>query len=301
MLPKVSVAIPSYNQKDFLRECLESVLAQDYQNLEIVVSDDGSTDGTQEMLKEYDKKYPGLFKLVLNEKNQGITANNNTAYFNCTGKYIAWVDGDDLMFPGKIRKQVELMESHPNCVFCFHNLEVFDSDSGKVIKYYLDPKRKFPPQGRNVENIVKFGGFVGRASQFFRRSACPPQGFDNRMTRSADWLFMIETASKGETKYIPEVLGRFRWHQNNVTKKIGSDLSTKFLTLGIVEWKLPHLAKYARLCRSRYLYSIAVEKILNHREKEGRSILLESLRQGWVSWKWIFWYLNSWLKFGFPK
>jgi glycosyltransferase involved in cell wall biosynthesis len=98
-LPLVSLAIITYNQKDYLRECIESVLSQDYENIEIVIADDCSTDGTQDMLREYDKKYPNKFVLKLSERNQGITANSNLALFACCGKYIAMTGGDDIFLP----------------------------------------------------------------------------------------------------------------------------------------------------------------------------------------------------------
>lgn len=66
--PSVSVAIITYNQREFLRECIDSILNQDYSNFEIVVADDASTDGTQDMLREYDRKHPGKFVLKLGEK-----------------------------------------------------------------------------------------------------------------------------------------------------------------------------------------------------------------------------------------
>ncbi len=100
-LPLVSVAVITYNQKEFLRECIESILAQDYPNLEIVIADDASSDGTQDMLRDYDVQFPDKFVLKLAGRNQGITANSNEAHFACTGKYIAWMGGDDLMLPGK--------------------------------------------------------------------------------------------------------------------------------------------------------------------------------------------------------
>ena len=101
--PLVSVAVITYNQKSYLRDCVESILAQDYPNIEIVVADDCSTDGTQDMLHEYKKNHPGMFVLKFVEKNQGITPNSNLAYFSCTGRYIAWIGGDDLMLPGNQR------------------------------------------------------------------------------------------------------------------------------------------------------------------------------------------------------
>ena len=297
MSPKVSVAIPSYEQKDFLRETIESVLMQDYDNLEIIVSDNASTDGTREMLLEYESKYPGLFKLIFQKKNLGIRANHNSAYLACTGQYMAWLDGDDLMLPGRIKKQVAVMESNPNCVVCIHNIEVFDSDSGKVLEYYYDLKDRFPNRIQGVEKFLQYGGYAPGPGRMFRLSACPPQGFDDRITNTCDFLFLIDTAVKGEIKYIPEVLGRYRIHGQNVTLTTGGDFTDRLISLALVETKYPHLWKYSRLCRAFYLYGLAVQKILNRQGKEARPLLIESLRQGWVSWKWFGWFLNSWLEF----
>ena len=94
----------TYNQKNYLKECIDSILSQDYENIEIIIADDYSKDGTQDMLKEYNQKYPNKFILKLSERNQGITKNSNLAHFACNGKYIAWMGGDDLMLPSKIIK-----------------------------------------------------------------------------------------------------------------------------------------------------------------------------------------------------
>src|SRR5205085_10493128 len=125
--PLVSVAVVTYNQKDLLKECLESILAQDYSNFEVVVADDGSTDGSQEMARSYAEKSCAPFKLVFAEKNRGITANQNAALRGSSGKYISWIAGDDLMLPGKLSKQVAFLESNPEFVICYHDLDIFDS------------------------------------------------------------------------------------------------------------------------------------------------------------------------------
>src|SRR5690606_18656769 len=150
--PLVSIAIITYNQKEFLKECIESCLAQDYPNLEIVVADDGSTDGTHDLLNDYDMKHPDKFVLRLSKENQGITKNSNAAHFACTGKYVAWIGGDDLMLPGKISKQVEFMEMNPDCTICYHDMDVFDSDSNETI--YIQSKRVRPREG-SVKYYIK--------------------------------------------------------------------------------------------------------------------------------------------------
>jgi len=296
MLPKVSVAIITYNQKQYLYECIESVLSQDYPNLEIVVADDCSTDGTQDMLKSYQAKYPSLFKLILSEKNEGITSNSNKAFFACSGKYIAWMGGDDLMLPGKLIKQVMYLEERPLHVLCYHDLEVFDSNTGKILRYYNSGRGRIRPREGSGYKLIRYADFMGASSVMTRRLACPKDGFDLRLPIASDWLFWIETAINGYIGYIPEVLGRYRIHQNNISIHRSGDCFEEMLTLAIIESKYPHLVKHCRPARARILYSFAVNKILENQGNLGRQLLVESLKYGWVSWKWIGWLLISYKK-----
>lgn len=215
--PLVSVAIITYNQKEFLRECIESCLNQDYQNFEIVVADDGSSDGTHEMLLGYEDKYPSIFKLILSVENKGITANSNSAHFACSGKYIAWMGGDDLMMPGKLSKQVKFMEENLYCSISYHDHIVFDSFSGKDL--CLSSEKTKPREG-GLEVLVKYGCFNGGSSTMVRRSSTPVHGFDSRLIYSSDWLYWIQTLEGGgNILHIKEILGKYRVHGNNITKK----------------------------------------------------------------------------------
>lgn len=237
--PLVSVAIITYNQKEYLRECIESCLVQDYPNFEIVIADDCSTDGTQDMLREYEAAYPSKFILRLAEKNQGITPNSNAAHFACSGKYIAWMGGDDLMLPGKITKQVEFMENNPDCTICYHNLDVFDSKTNKTL-YFFNDKLKL---NGNIKTAIRYGTFNGACSNIVRAEKTPVHGFDNRLPVASDWLYWVETLSNGGTiNYIDDVLGRYRRHSNNITRK--EDFVTQneldhFLSCQIILAKFP--------------------------------------------------------------
>ena len=213
--PLVSVAIIAYNQKEFLRECLDSILAQDYDNIEIVVADDCSTDGTQEFLRAYQVESPRKLVLRLAESNQGITLNSNAAHFACTGKYIAWIGGDDLMLPGKISAQVDIMEASPVVALCYHDLDVFDSDSDASLGLMSQVSR--PRTGR-FRDVVAFGTFNGACATMVRGSATPPDGFDERLPIASDWKFWMDSlTSGGEVYYIDRVLGRYRRHGKNIT------------------------------------------------------------------------------------
>lgn len=215
-LPLVSVAIVTYNQKDFLQACIESALAQDYPNIEIVVADDGSRDGSHEMLHDYAARYPGRFVLRLSASNQGITPNSNLAHFACSGKYIAWTGGDDLLLPGKISKQVAHMEAHPHCSVCYHNLDVFQSETDATL-YFFNERTKL---SGDVRTAIRHGTFNGACSTMVRRERTPKHGFNPAIPVASDWLYWVETLHNGgEIHYLDEVLGRYRRHHNNVTRE----------------------------------------------------------------------------------
>ena len=210
--------VVTYNQKNFIGECLDSILAQDYENIEIVVADDFSTDGTREILQEYKNKYPNKFVLKFADKNQGITKNSNLALFACSGKYICPFAGDDVFLPGKISKQVKYMEKNPQCTISYHNVEVFDSDTNKTMFYYND-RQKIIKSG-TIKESIKHGVFNSGLSNMIRKDLIPKIGYDERVPVASDWLFYVDVLANGGTiDYIDEILGRYRRHTNNITKQ----------------------------------------------------------------------------------
>ena len=113
---KLSVGILTYNQEKYIRQCLDSVLMQKVDfDYEIVVGDDASTDGTQDILRDYAKHYPGKFVLLLGEKNEGISMNYKKVLTACKGEYVALCEGDDYWTDmTKLQKQVDFLENHPD-------------------------------------------------------------------------------------------------------------------------------------------------------------------------------------------
>lgn len=271
-LPLVSVALHSYNQKDWLVECIESILAQDYPNMEIVVADDGSTDGSQDVLREYEKKYSDKFVLCFSDKNRGIADNCNMALSNCKGKYMAHFDGDDVMLPGKISKQVAFMEQNPDCVICYHNMEVFNSDTGDRLGLYYNKKRSMDG---DVRMVLKYGSLIG--TSMFRADGLPKHGFNLNLPGEPGWLFMIETLANGGTvNYIDEVLGIYRRHSSNASapsEYVSQNDLDSLNTCNIVIAKYPHLFSEAM-----YVYSMRLYKLRKKKEINYRSALMSSLK-----------------------
>ena len=137
----VSICCITYNHAPYIRRCLEGFLMQKTTfPFEIIINDDCSTDGTTEIIKEYADKYPDLFVPIFHEENQyqkgvrGIYA--KFVYPKVRGKYIALCEGDDYWIdPLKLQKQVDFMESHPECSMCFHKSKVLSPD-GKGMDLY---------------------------------------------------------------------------------------------------------------------------------------------------------------------
>lgn len=251
-LPLVSVAIITYNQKEYLKECIESVLAQDYKNLEIVVADDCSTDGTQEMLKEYVKKYPDKFVLKLSDKNQGITGNSTNAINACSGKYIVLIGGDDILLENKIQRQVEFLEANEDFVLCGTYTNIID-EKGNLIRQVKDFKKKKNPIYSLCELIESGNGLVPVVSYMFRRDAIPKEGFDYRLPVASDSLFMYHVASKGKIYVIKEFLTAYRVHSKQISAKGYFDDSLVSLALS----EFFFLECYKSIHKSRSLFFFA--------------------------------------------
>jgi glycosyltransferase involved in cell wall biosynthesis len=204
--PKVSIAIITYNQEAFIRETLDGAIKQSYKNLEIVVSDDGSSDGTVDIILEYANQYPRIFKILLSEKNTGISENFNRAFHACTGKYIAWLGGDDIFYPDKIALQVAAMEKDLSVDVCYHGVRVFDSSSGRTIAITnLRDQRK-----RDLRRLLFDGVSLPGSAVMVRRSSCPVNGFSYDIPVASDWLFFIETMLSGYVLRVEVSLGRNR-------------------------------------------------------------------------------------------
>lgn len=293
-LPTVSVLVPTYNHSKFVVESLDSIFAQDYPNLEVIVSDDASSDGAQEILRNYAQSGSAQLQLILAAERGGVSVNCNRAWAKCSGKYVALMSGDDLMVPGKIRKQVELMEADPNCALCYHELDVFNSDDRRTL-YYWNQTKDHRPREDDIGALITYGTFVGACSSMVRKAACATIGFDETIPVASDWLFLIEAgAAGGSLRFLPEVLGRHRRHGDNVTKT-NLGLDEQFRTLAIVEERHPHLSKHVKKGRGRLYYAQAVESLAAGRKTDARQNLLQSIRHGWYSWKHLVRLMQSFL------
>jgi glycosyltransferase involved in cell wall biosynthesis len=136
LLPFISVLIPTYNYGQFIKEAIDSILVQDYDNLEIIVVDDGSTDNTKEIIKNY----PSIKYFY--QENSGISAARNLCLEKASGEYIAWLDADDFWLPGKLHAHIKYFNEHQNCQIVFTKLRQFkDKENQERVFYDGDGKQ----------------------------------------------------------------------------------------------------------------------------------------------------------------
>ena len=260
-LPLVSISIPTYNQIQYVREAITTAVEQDYPNIQVVVGDDGSKDGTSRIVTEYAEMYPNRVTAIVGD-HLGSTRNHNRVLNACKGKYIAFHAGDDVLLPGKITRQVEWLEKDERRVICTHDVEVFDSGTGKTLYLYSDiAPLKF---GRGAAALVRDGNTFAAVSVMARTSALPSYGFDERLPFVGDWKLWIDClASGGLFGYVEGVYARYRRHTSNISaqtrptdRSFLSRQSDCLTTLALVEANYPHLVRYCRYRRARLLAEI---------------------------------------------
>lgn len=138
--PMISVIMGIYNCQDTLPEAMDSLLNQSYQDFEIILCNDGSTDNTLAVAKDYVSRFPDKVVLVENEKNMGLNFTLNHCLQHARGKYIARMDGDDVVPPARFQKEVEFLEAHPEYGLVSVHLELFDAEGiWGHITYPIEP------------------------------------------------------------------------------------------------------------------------------------------------------------------
>lgn len=247
--PRLSVIMAAYNEERFIAESIESVLAQSYTDFEVIISDDGSTDATPAIARSYAERHPGRIRVLCAEHNQGKPFALNRALAIRRGELIAWLDGDDVMLPGKLERQVAALDSDRGAAGCTHDAEVFDSDSGRKIGRFSQIYNGSPLRSGGIELWFDPTYRMLPSATMIRSSLCPAGGFDERLTYTNDWLFDIEVFRHGRCVAIDEELVCYRRHGDNFTTRAdasGAAYEEGMMAMALVTVRHPELARHAR-------------------------------------------------------
>lgn len=202
--PLVSIVIPVHNAEEYVREALDSCINQTYTNLEIVVVDDKSEDGTLNILREYEQR-DSRVKVLAVEKQNGLGNVINIGIRESNGKYIARMDADDIMCPERIEKQARYLESNPNCVAVGGQIDIID-EQGNVVGH-----REYAIKDEDIKrNRFLFQPFAHPAVTL-RRSTLEDIGlYPENMWKVEDVKLFLILSTKGEFHNLEDTVLKYR-------------------------------------------------------------------------------------------
>jgi glycosyltransferase involved in cell wall biosynthesis len=217
MLPRVSTTIISYNQREYLQESIESALAQTYPNHEIIIRDDVSTDGSQDIIRRYAAKYPHLIRAYFAECNGGLAANRDASQRAASGEFIAWLDADDVARPDRIAVQADFLLTNLDCALVYCNMTVARGAHHSDEQVYGEHR---PPLTGDYTTLLLHENFIMSSSLMFRANALPSRGYHQPEPAGptySDWHFFTRLARHGRVGYVDAVLGVYRRHEQSAT------------------------------------------------------------------------------------
>jgi glycosyltransferase involved in cell wall biosynthesis len=208
-LPQVSVIIPTYNSARYLVEALESVLAQTFRDVEVLVIDDGSTDETPEIMKRY-----GEPVRYLRQENAGVAAARNRGIGESSGKYIAFLDADDTWYPQKLERQMAALANGTGYRACYSTFLEVKADLTPI------GVRRIKRQGSTIEDLLLRGNVVGSICTVVAERSLfdTVGGFDPDLSQCADWDMWVRLAAQTEFIYLDEPLVTYRQHGMNMSR-----------------------------------------------------------------------------------
>ena len=212
--PKVTVCVITYNHERYIADCLQGLVDQETDfPFEVVVAEDCSTDGTRSIVLDYAARHPGKVRAQLSPRNLGGTQTFLALHNAAAGDYVAHVDGDDLVLPGKLSAQARFLDEHPDLVACSHQAQIIDEGgrpTGRAFPRRL--RREF-----DLAKVVRCGMPVINSTVMYRREARRLRAADHEVF---DWDFLTDILGHGSAGYIPSILGRYRINLQSFTSEL---------------------------------------------------------------------------------
>jgi len=269
-MPTISVCIPTYNRKNYLKETLESVFRQTYKDFEVIVLDDGSTDGTEEMIKglEFPVKYCW-------QENRGDAGAKNAAIKMAEGKYVSLLDSDDLLFDDSLARLISKIGDQENCIAYGSYIRI--DENGK----YLGRNKRRQYTGQITKELFRNIFVHPNGSLFPREIFLKGAKFDESLSVCSDYSLFLDLSTKYEFVALSKPTFKHRRHRSNIS---GYNYQNKMIELKVLEefyfnkggrQKVPQGLAFKRLAKQAYRAGKCA--IREKKYSEAKKILNKSL------------------------
>jgi predicted SAM-dependent methyltransferase len=218
-LPLLTVVCITYNHENYIRDALESFIAQKTNfPFEVIISDDASQDGTPEIIREYEEKYGNIIKPIYRKANLGAMNNFLQTLREARSKYVIYNEGDDYFSdPYKLQKQADFLESHPECSICFHPVTVRFQDGSKPDEAFPSPEYRFNRTELSLDDLIKHN-FMQTNSVMYRWRFVS-ENIQDVLPSSilpGDYYLHLLHAQKGAIGFIDEIMAVYRRHPESL-------------------------------------------------------------------------------------
>lgn len=218
--PIVSIVTPTYNQAEYLAETIESVLSQDYPNLEYIVIDDGSTDDTQEVLKRFEGQI-----FVDRHENIGQVRTLNKGWERANGTYLGYLSSDDILYPNALTQLVNAIQSDPERACVFPNADLIDSSSRTI-------KRGVCREFDLAELVVRQECYIGPGAIFRKSDFVRVGGWKPELRLAPDREFWMRLAQVGSFAMVDKSLAGYRTHPGSYSYwEVSDEISREYVSV----------------------------------------------------------------------
>ncbi|HOT03699.1 MAG TPA: glycosyltransferase [Methanolinea sp.] len=213
-MPLVSVILTSYNYSRYLEKTIQSILAQSFDDFELLIIDDASVDGSPDIIKKYADRDPRIRPLYHN-KNLGISSTQNEGIEESRGKYIAFCASDDLWHPDKLKTQLKEYKNDENIVVWSQGIIIDKADNltGQTWTTLLNIPD--PPPSGDIFRILLNGNFILGSSRMVKKENIGNIRWKKNLKYLGDYAFAVDLAARYHYRYIPEGLVFYRVHGDN--------------------------------------------------------------------------------------
>lgn len=269
--------MPAYNGERFIGEAIESLRAQTYREWELVVVNDGSTDGTARIARGF---HDGRIS-VIDQPNGGEATARNTALRHMRGEFVAFLDADDLYLPGHLETAARVLGGGGQFDATYSD-GFYCDESGRLLQT-LSSRRIPPADGDIFEHVVRSSAMLGPpVCVVMRRALIVERGlrFDAGITIGPDWDFFVQYAETGRFKYVPETTCVYRLHGRNISTAAGAARRTR--DLATCRWKAiqrPRFGACSAAARASVFYDLVVNLLLGRCEEQNEAVSTEMFAQ----------------------